>query len=79
MQRRVTGPFVASLAPFNALRFLGGASKGARHATKCHGTLRCVPGTLQCTKVFGLCVEGSQACNEESQDPSLRPWHPSMH
>ena len=79
MQRSVTGPFVAPLAPFNAQRLFAGASKGPRHATKGHGTLRCVPGTLQCTKAFCWCVEGSQACNEASRDPSLRPWHPSMH
>ena len=43
MQRSVTGPFVAFLAPFNALRLFAGASKGPRHATKGHGTLRCGP------------------------------------
>ena len=66
MQRRVTLPLVAPLAPFNAQVFLVAALKGPRHATKGHVTLGCTPGTLQCAGVSGCCVEGSQACNEGS-------------
>ena len=78
MQRRVTLPLVAPLAPFNAQVFLVAALKGPRRATKGHFTLGCTPGTLQCAGVPSCCVEGSQACNEGSRYPWLHPWHPSM-